>query len=74
VSVTSTGCTQAEKKLQRITCSVAEASAISDLAESTIRRLAREGKLRSVRVLARRLIYIDSLHALLKPKEEQSAA
>jgi excisionase family DNA binding protein len=80
VSIPSTGLSDVERKRHgggsetpRITVSVEEAARISGLGESTIRRLAYQGKLRSARVLARRLIFLDSLHDLLSGKEEVKA-
>jgi excisionase family DNA binding protein len=56
-----------------ITVSVEEASRITGLGQSTIRRLAYTGKLRSTRVLARRLIFVDGLNDLLKKEAPVTA-
>jgi excisionase family DNA binding protein len=76
----STGASEVERKQDRggstpdrITVSVEEAARLSGLGQSTIRRLAYQGKLRSARVLARRLIFLDSLYDLLNAEEEVKA-
>jgi excisionase family DNA binding protein len=80
MSIPSTGLSNVERKRHRgdsetprITVSVVEAARLSGLGESTIRRLAYQGRLRSARVLGRRLIFLDSLHDLLNAKEEVKA-
>jgi excisionase family DNA binding protein len=74
MSIPSTGLSDEERQRRdwqrRITISVEEAAHISGLGKSTIRRLAQQGKLRSARVLARRLIFLDSLQDLLNAEEE----
>ena len=49
-----------------ITVSVAQARTMSGLGNSTIYELLRAGKIRSTQIGGRRLVFVDSLRALLE--------
>jgi excisionase family DNA binding protein len=80
MSIASTGLSDHERKqgnanqTATITVSVKAASRISGLGESTIRRFAYQGRLRSTRVGTRRLIFVASLHDLLNEEAPVTAA
>ena len=65
MSQCSTGATEVDKRLQRQTCSVKEAATALGISEPTVWRLSATRQLRSVRLMNRRLIIIDSINELL---------
>ncbi len=76
MSISSTGLSREERArithsggrvLEPITVSIREAQRLSGLSRTTLHRLAVRGRLRTIKVLKRRLVDYASLKALLTP-------
>lgn len=50
---------------ERLACSIDEAAAITSLSKRKIDYMVRDGRLKSIRIDGRRLIYMSSVKALL---------
>ena len=57
--------TTQNQSLERLACSIDEAAAITSLSKRKIDYMVRDGRLKSIRIDGRRLIYMSSVKALL---------
>jgi excisionase family DNA binding protein len=53
------------RSLERLACSIDEAAEITSLSKRKIDYMVRDGRLKSIRIDGRRLIYMSSVKALL---------
>lgn len=55
-----------EKKMERVTLSVRQASELTSLSERTMKRIVARGDVKSVMIGRRRLVFMDSLQDFLE--------